>query len=139
MATQLFDEEEYSRRLGQAEHTLASAQRDVEAGDYAWACFKAQQAGEYAVKGLMWGFGLPAFGHSTLMLLEQAGEQGLPLPKEAQGWARTLDRHYIPPCYPNAYPTGSPFEFYDQSTAEEALDCSRAVIKAIKEVRARCA
>jgi len=139
LATQLFDEEEYSRWLGQAEHTLASAQRDVEAGDYAWACFKAQQAGEYAVKGLMWGFGLPAFGHSTLMLLEQAGEQGLPLPKEAQGWARTLDRHYIPPCYPNAYPTDSPFEFYDQSTAEEALDCSRAVIKAIKEVRARCA
>jgi len=73
------------------------------------------------------------------MLLEQAGDQGLPLPREAQGWARTLDRHYIPPRYANAYPTGSPFEFYDHSTAEEALDCSRGMIMAIKEVRGQYA
>ncbi|MEA3345737.1 MAG: HEPN domain-containing protein [Chloroflexota bacterium] len=139
MATQLFDEEEYSRWLEQAEHTLASARRDTEAGDYDWACFKAQQAAEYAVKGLLWGFGLPAFGHSILRLFGQAEEQGLPLPKEIQGWARTLDRHYIPPRYPNAYPSGAPFEFYDQSTAEEALRCSQAMVEAIEEVRARYA
>jgi len=137
LTTQLFDGEEYSRWMAQAEHTLASARRDMETGDYAWACFKAQQAAEYAVKGLLWGFGLPAFGHSILRLLEQAEEQGLPLPEEAQGWARVLDRHYIPPRYPNAYPSGAPFEFYDRSTSEEALHCSQAMVKAMKEIGAR--
>jgi len=134
LASQLFDREEYLGWLGQTQHTLGSARRDMEAGDYAWACFKTQQAAAFAVKGLLWGFGLPAFGHSILRLLEQAEEQRLPLPKEAQGWARTLDRHYIPPRYPNAYPSGLPYEFYDRSTAEEALDCSQAMLEAVAEL-----
>lgn len=139
MAVELLDGEEYSRWLGQAEHTLASARRDTEAGDYGWACFKAQQAAECAVKGLLRGFGLPAFGHSILRLLEQAEEQRLPFPSEGRGWARTLDRHYIPARYPDAYPSGAPHEFYDQSTAEEALDCSQAMVEAVQEARTRYA
>jgi len=50
-----------------------------------------------------------------------------------------LDRHYIPPRYPNAYPLGSPFEFYDQETAEEAISCAQAVIDAVREAKARYA
>lgn len=73
------------------------------------------------------------------MLLERAEEEGLPLPRQVRSWACTLDRHYIPPRCPNAYPGGSPFEFYDQPTAEEALNCSQAMITAIKEVKARYA
>lgn len=84
MAKALFDNEEFSRWMRQAEHSLASAQRYASEGDYAWACFKAQQTAEYAVKGLLRGFGLLAFGHSILRLLGEAREQGLPFPEEIQ-------------------------------------------------------
>jgi HEPN domain-containing protein len=135
MVKVLFDDEEFTRWLKQASHTLNSAQRDAEAGDYAWACFKAQQAAEFGIKALLRGFGLSAVGHSILALLRQAGREGLALPTELERWARILDRHYIPPRYPNAYPSGSPFEFYDEKTAQEALNTAQAVIEAIREAR----
>jgi HEPN domain-containing protein len=135
----LFDEEEFSRWMGQAEHTLTSAQRDAAEGDYSWACFKAQQAAEYAAKALLRGLGLPAFGHSVLGLVGEMEKQELPIAEEVRQCARTLDRHYIPPRYPNAYPAGSPFEFYDRGTAEEAIACAQAVLKAVQEAKERCA
>ena len=36
---------------------------------YNWCCFKAQQAAEYAVKGLLYGFGIMAYGHSVMNLV----------------------------------------------------------------------
>lgn len=68
---ELFDTEEYERWLGQAENTLKSAEHDSKAGDYNWACFKCQQAAEYAIKGMLRGLGKPAAGHSLLKLLEE--------------------------------------------------------------------
>ena len=49
----MMDEEEFERWLRQAEHTLASARGNIEDGDFDWACFKAHQAAEYALKGLL--------------------------------------------------------------------------------------
>ena len=77
MTESLFDEEEFLRWMKQAEHTLTSAQGDAAEGDYGWACFKAQQAAEYAAKALLRGLGLPAFGHSILGLVGEMEEQGL--------------------------------------------------------------
>jgi len=53
----IFDQEEYRRWMKQAEATLSSAKRDKDYGDYNWCCFKAQQAAEFAVKGLLYGVG----------------------------------------------------------------------------------
>jgi len=135
----LFDEEEFLRWMRQAEHTLNSAQRDAGGGDYGWACFKAQQAAEYAVKALLRGLGLPAFGHSVLGLVGEMKKQGLPTTEEIRQCARTLDRHYIPPRYPDAYPEGSPFEFYDRETAEKATACTQSVLEVVQEARERYA
>jgi HEPN domain-containing protein len=135
----LFDEEEFFRWMRQAEHTLASAQRDAAEDDYAWACFKAQQAAEYATKALLRGLGLPAFGHSVLGLVGEIEKQGLPITEDIRLCARTLDRHYIPPRYPDAYPAGSPFEFYDRKTAEEAISCAQAVLQAVQKAKELCA
>lgn len=85
MVKVLFDDEEFTRWLKQASHTLNSAQRDAEAGDYAWACFKAQQAAEFGIKALLRGFGLSAVGHSILALLRQAGREGLAFPQNWKG------------------------------------------------------
>jgi HEPN domain-containing protein len=135
----LFDEEEFLRWMKQAEHTLTSAQRDATEGDYGWACFKAQQAAEYATKALLRGLGLPAFGHSVLGLVGEMERQGLPITEKVRQCARTLDRHYIPPRYANAYPAGSPFEYYDRETAGEAIACAQAVLKVVQEARGRYA
>jgi HEPN domain-containing protein len=139
MIESLFDEEEFLRWMKQAEHTLTSAQGDATEGDYGWACFKAQQAAEYAAKALLRGLGLPAFGHSVLGLVGEMERQGLSITEEVRQCARTLDRHYIPPRYANAYPAGSPFEYYDQETAEEAIACAQTVLEVVQEARERYA
>ena len=51
------DASEYERRMKSAIRTLKSAEHDVEHGDYNWACFKAHQAAEKALKSLLWGVG----------------------------------------------------------------------------------
>jgi len=49
------DVSEYERWTRSAVRTLESAERDAEHGDYNWACFKAHQAAEKALKALLWG------------------------------------------------------------------------------------
>ena len=127
------DREEYRRWVGQAQHTLASARRDAAESDFDWACFKAQQAAESCVKGLLRGLGHPAVGHSLLRLLELAEQQAhVKVPEPVREAARTLDRHYIPPRYPDAYPAGMPYEFYDRPTAEAALSAAEAVMEFVR-------
>ncbi len=124
----VFDSGEYRRWLAQAEHTLASARRDAEAGDFAWACFKAQQAGEYAVKALLRGLSRPAYGHAIRRLLQEVAALALELPEGVQAAGQLLDRHYVPTRYPDAYPEGSPHEYYDARAAEEAVTAAHQII-----------
>ncbi|MDQ7794292.1 MAG: HEPN domain-containing protein [bacterium] len=130
---QFFDREELARWSEWAAYTLASARRDLEAGDYSWASFKAQQSAEYALKGLLRGWGLPATGHSVLRLAEQLEQAGATLPAGLANRARTLDRHYIPPRYPDAYASGTPAEFYDRRTADDAVSAAQEVIQYARE------
>jgi HEPN domain-containing protein len=41
--------------------------------------------------------------------------------------ARTLDRHYVPARYPDAFSEGSPFEYFDEKTALDALNCAEKI------------
>ena len=124
-----FDTGEYGRWLGQAKHTLTSAQRDTTEGDFDWACFKAQQAGQYALKALFSrGLGRPAYGHALTRLLGQLGEAGLAIKEETARAGQLLDRHYIPTRYPDAYAEGSPHEYYDDHTAMEAQHAAAQII-----------
>jgi len=45
------------------------------------------------------------------------------------GNARELDVHDIAARYPNGIPGGFPFQFYDQSTAQNALKASERILK----------
>lgn len=128
-----FDREEFARWSQWAAYTLNSARRDLEAGDYAWACFKAQQSAEYALKGLLRGWGMPGTGHSVLRLAEQLERAGAALPPGFTNRGRLLDRHYIPPRYPDAYPSGNPAEFYDRRTAGEAVEAAQEIITYTRE------
>ncbi len=125
---ELLDLEEYTRWLGQARHTLASARRDLEAGDYDWAAFKAHQAGEYALKGLLRGLGQPAYGHALKRLLEALAQAGVEVPPHLLEAAQELDVHSIPARYPDAYPAGSPYEYYTLRRAQGALEAAERVL-----------
>lgn len=128
----LFDEAEFQRWLAQSEQTLKSAERDQQSGDYNWACFKAQQAAEYAIKGLLRGVGQPGVGHSVLRFLEEwerlSGE-GFPAEKDD---ARLLDRHYIPTRYVDAHPAGSPFEYYRPADAAAAVEAAQRLVEFVR-------
>lgn len=129
----MFDREEFERWIAQAEYTLKSAQNDLSAGFYSWACFKAQQAGEYAVKALLLGMGIMAYGHSIKRLLDVLS-QHVEVPEELFDEARLLDRHYIPPRYPDAYIEGAPYEYYGKKDAENAIASSNRILDFVRRV-----
>lgn len=127
-----WDAPEFARWLRQAEHTLESARRDVAEADLAWGAFKAQQAAEFALKALLRGLGQPAMGHSVRRLLEEVRALRIAPPPELSDAARRLEMHYIPSRYPDAYPEGSPFEFYTPDVAAQALDDAQATLAFVR-------
>ena len=130
----MLDEAEYLRWMETSKRTLSSAEGDLERGDFNWACFKAQQAGEYAVKALLHGLGLPAYGHSISKILSELSAEKVSVPQEISSAALTLDKLYVPTRYPNAWAEGAPHEFYSREDAVEALECSRKIIDWVEEL-----
>ena len=128
----MMDTPEFERWFNQAIHTYDSAKRDHEDTDFDWACFKCQQAAEFALKALLRGAGRLGIGHSLLRLTEEVEALGIDV-EEIRKCSLTLERFYIPTRYPDAYPEGSPYEFYDVGEAERALDCCSAIIKFVRE------
>ncbi len=111
-----FDDAEYQRWLAHAEHTLAAARADLEAKFFSWGCFKAQQAAEYALKGLLRGAGAPAIGHSVLQLLMELAEGGSVV---------------------DAFERGSPFQYFAHADATRAVDCARQIVDFIMQEKGR--
>lgn len=122
----MFDNDEFDRWMAQASDTLNSAHADYSNKSYNWSCFKAQQAAEFAIKALLKGLGISAYGHSIIKLLKDLETYSLDVHTLTSS-ARILDRHYVPARYPDAFTEGSPFEFYDEETAQEALDCAEKI------------
>lgn len=42
---------------------------------------------------------------------------------------KELDKHYIPPRYPNSVPEGAPMDYYTRGEAEKAIENGKAVIE----------
>ena len=111
----------------QARTDLDHARKSVVMGDFDWACFASQQAAEKAVKALHLHQGTVAWGHSVLDLLE-----ALPPPTaasdELKDAARALDKHYIPPRYPDVHPAGSSRRYYTEADARLAVAAAEKVV-----------
>jgi len=60
--------------MRQAVYMLNAIRADVEYGAYSWACFKAQQAAELALKALLKALGKPAFGHNLVQFFKELAE-----------------------------------------------------------------
>ena len=126
--------EELERYLRQARHTLESGQRDAEEGDHDWACFKAQQAAELALKGWLRASGLWVTGHSVLALLERMREFER-VPEEILDCARELDKVYVPSRYPDVYDWGAPVDYYSRKDADYHLDCAARILEFVERLR----
>lgn len=127
----MIDKSEFERWFNQAIHTHDSAKRDYEESDFGWACFKCQQAAEYALKAFLRGVGKLGIGHSLLKLTEEIEMLGIDV-DEIRTCCLVLEKFYIPTRYPDAYPEGSPYEFYDTEEAEKALNCSSLIIEFVR-------
>jgi len=126
---------EYSRWMESARRTLQSARGDLERGDYNWACFKAHQAAEKALKALLWGVGAPAPGHSLPKLLEKVKEVlSIEAPLDVCEACIRLNKFYIATRYPNAWSEGIPEEYYSRSEAEEAIRYAAKVLEWVDSV-----
>ena len=113
--------------LEQARANLGHAERSLAFGDFAWACFAAQQAAEAALKALHLRLGQVAWGHSLLDLFEALPEAVQP-PPELLDKARVLDKYYIPTRYPDAHPAGPAARHYTRGEAEAAVRLAAEVV-----------
>jgi len=129
---------EFSRWLAMARRTLESAARDVEGGDYNWACFKAHQAAEFAVRGLLYGAGRPARGRSVSKLLE-AAKALVEVPGGLVELGKLLDKFYIPTRYVDAWSEGAPYEYFTRGDAESALRAAGEVVSFVEGLWRGCA
>ena len=124
-------QEEFDRYWKQATHTLESAVRDSEAGDFSWACFKAQQAAEFALKGWIRAEWKYVTGHSVYSLALEL-EVHLEIAEEIKKCSIDLDKVYIPSRYPDAFDAGAPMEYFGKEDADKHIDCARRILDFIK-------
>ncbi len=130
----MINNRDYQRWIKSAKYTWESARRDYKAGDYVWACFKAHQASEKAVKALLWGIGSPKIGHTITRLLRHLEALGIEVPKDIYEKAMVLDKYYIPTRYPDVWSEGSPEEYFSEKEAEKALSYANDIIEWVEEL-----
>jgi len=124
---------EATRWFQQASYDIKAARWNLQGGFYNTASFLAQQAGEKALKSLLYYLGSRRTALLTHSLVEMVGEAG----KEVGSLlalldrARELDLHYIPSRYPNGLPSGYPHQFYGKELAEGALNAADMILAAV--------
>ncbi len=97
-------------------------------GAFEWSAFAAQQAAEKAVKALYQRLGAEARGHSVTQLLAALPAGARPA-DELIDVAKQLDKRYVTPRYPNAYPSGAPMDFYTPAEAERAIAGAERILE----------
>jgi HEPN domain-containing protein len=121
--------DEAKRWFSEAEWDLESARILHESRRYNSSAFLCQQSADKCAKALLYSVGESPFGHSVLELLTRFGEASGKDISELRPLAAELDRHYIPARYPNAIPSGSPHDYYDQDVSQRALQYAARILE----------
>lgn len=124
--------EEARRWLSEAQWDLETARILHESRRYNSCAFICQQAGEKAAKGLLYMIAESPFGHSVRELLARYAEAKHENLEELLPQASELDRHYVPARYPNAVPSGTPHENYDEVVSRRTLDYATKIIEYVQ-------
>lgn len=121
----------YEDWLRQAIRDLGHAKHSLNSGDYEWACFAAQQSAEKGLKALFLKNNRSAWGHSVAGLLQEL--HGIyDVERSLIDAGKELDKHYIPPRYPNSYPEGAPYDYYTKAEAERAIAHTEQILEFCK-------
>lgn len=80
------------------------------------------------VSKLLRGVGLQTSGHSLLKLLSEMKKGGIQISTEVEEGARALDRYYIPTMYADTFEDGSPYEFFSEKDANQAIQIAEEII-----------
>ena len=126
---------EATRWYRQAVYDLRAAQWNIEGGFHDTACFLAQQAGEKALKSLLYYLGArrtALLTHSLVEMVRVAAKKVEPLTGLFPE-CRELDLHYIPSRYPNGLHSGYPHAFYERDTAERAVSAADGILGAVTD------
>lgn len=89
----------------QGQRDLKAARDSLDAGNYEWTAFQAQQGAGKALKALLRFYNQEERGHTLLHLLSEA-QSYVAVPDDLWPKVRELDRHYIQPRYPNGFDSG---------------------------------
>jgi HEPN domain-containing protein len=126
---------EARRWFQQALSDLRAVRWNIQGGFHDTACFLAQQAGEKALKSLLYYVGSrrsALLSHSLVAMIEAAKKQVNALAGLLDE-ARQLDLQYIPSRYPNGLPSGYPHRFYDKPMAEQAVAAAERILVVVRD------
>jgi HEPN domain-containing protein len=113
----------------QAREDLLWARDTLEAQRFAQVCFISQQVGEKAIKALALQQGYSEVrSHSISEICRYMNING-----ELARIAKRLDQYYISTRYPDAFPSGAPFEFFTKEQAEEAVAFADYVLEFVSK------
>ena len=117
----------------EAEADLRAAEVSLAGAAYNWACFQVQQAGEKALKALLYAHGRTSIiTHSVRRLLNESEHTDAAFATLRRA-AKLLDDHYIPTRYPNGLDEEvAPSRYYTREDAEECLQCARSILERVK-------
>jgi len=119
--------------LEQAEADLRAAVDSATTGHFEWSCFQAQQAGEKALKALLYDSGRTSvLTHSLRRLVHECTTIEAAF-AELDDAARLLDQYYIPTRYPNGLDEEiAPAAYYDRKDADRCLSSARSILARVK-------
>lgn len=115
--------------LRQAQHDLKYLDDLLQHGAYHLVCFLAQQSAEKALKALAFHRGIELVkSHSVREIAKDLGLNG-----EIEEYSKVLDRYYISARYPDAFPSGAPYEFFTRRDAEDANRFTAHIIRRVED------
>jgi HEPN domain-containing protein len=117
----------------QAEADLRAGHLSATGGAYEWACFQAQQAGEKALKALLYARGFTTIVTHSLRRLARECE-ALDASFRVLGEpARLLDQHYIPTRYPSGLDEEvPPSRYYEKGDADACLQSAHSILERVR-------
>ncbi len=113
--------------INQAQADCDAANNSLNAGDYAWACFLAQQAAEKALKSIGEKLNLVIWGHDLVDILKQL-KTVITIPTSIELHCKTLNLYYTSTRYPDVFSSGFPAEKFSDAQAREAIKLACEVI-----------
>lgn len=117
------------RWLAEAEADVATAAVLLTSGRYNPCAFYSQQAAEKSLRAIICLINAAPRRHtSVLALVDDVERRGWAVDWVLRAAARRLDHHYIAARYPNAFPAGTPTDFYDEDLAATAHTDARAIV-----------